>query len=61
VHGRYQRRLADSPLAGQPVAIRLLVRRFVCVKPGCDRSTFAEQVTGLTTPTLVTPHRCGQP
>jgi transposase len=50
VHGRYQRRLADTPLAGQPVVIRLLVRRFVCAKPGCGRSTFAEQVTGLTAP-----------
>jgi hypothetical protein len=50
VHGRYQRRLADTPLAGQPVMIRLLVRRFVCAEPGCSRSTFAEQVSGLTAP-----------
>jgi transposase len=50
VHGRYQRRLADTPLAGRPAVIRLLVRRFVCAEPGCDRSTFAEQVTGLTAP-----------
>jgi hypothetical protein len=50
VHGRYQRSLGDTPLAGQPVVIRLLVRRFVCAEPGCGRSTFAEQVTGLTAP-----------
>lgn len=50
VHGRYQRRLADTPLSVQPVVIQLLVRRFVCAEPGCGRSTFAEQVTGLTAP-----------
>jgi hypothetical protein len=32
------------------VVIRLLVRRFVCAEQGCGRSTFAEQVTGLSAP-----------
>jgi transposase len=50
VHGRYQRSLREAPLAGTPVVIRLWVRRFVCVNGGCARRTFAEQITGLTTP-----------
>jgi hypothetical protein len=50
VHGRYQRRLADTPQAGTPVTIRLQVRRFICAEPSCGRSTFAEQVPGLTAP-----------
>lgn len=50
VHGHYQRRLRDGPLAGMPVTIRLTVRRFVCDAAGCPRRTFVEQVPGLTTP-----------
>jgi transposase len=50
VHGRYQRRLADTPQAGAPVTIRLQVRRFICAEPSCGKSTFAEQVPGLTAP-----------
>jgi transposase len=50
VHGRYQRSLTDLALGGQPVVIRLEVRRFACRVAGCPRVTFAEQVDGLTTP-----------
>jgi len=50
VHGRYQRRLRDGPLAGIPVTIRLTVRRFMCDAQGCQRRTFAEQVPDLTGP-----------
>jgi transposase len=50
VHGRYQRTLADTALGGQPVVIQVQVRRFTCPDPGCARVTFAEQITGLTTP-----------
>jgi transposase len=50
VHGRYERMLRDSPLAGTPVVIRLTVRRFICDVAACARRTFAEQVPGLTTP-----------
>ena len=28
VHSRYQRRLSDLPCAGQPVGLRLIVRKF---------------------------------
>jgi hypothetical protein len=44
------RTMTDRALADRAVVIRLLVRRFVCLVPGCGRSTFAEQVPGLTTP-----------
>jgi transposase len=48
VHSRYDRRLADAPVGGRRVMIRLTVRRFFCAAPGCKRTTFAEQVDGLT-------------
>jgi len=48
VHSGYERRLADAPAGGQPVTIRLAVRRFFCGNPGCGAVTFAEQVPGLT-------------
>ncbi len=49
VHSAYERRLADAPVGGQPVTIRLVVRRFFCGNPDCGAVTFAEQVEGLTT------------
>jgi hypothetical protein len=30
------------------VIIRLEVRRFRCLSPGCPKATFAEQISGLT-------------
>ena len=48
VHSRYGRRLADAAIGGRRVVIRLTVRRFFCAVPGCERTTFAEQVEGLT-------------
>jgi hypothetical protein len=40
--------LADTAVGGQPVSIRLKVRRFVCARASCPRRTFVEQVDGLT-------------
>jgi transposase len=48
VHSRYARRLADAAIGGRRVVIRLTVRRFFCGCAGCKRTTFAEQVPGLT-------------
>ena len=48
IHSRYERTLADTAVGGQPVAIHLRVRRFVCVRSSCPRRTFVEQVDGLT-------------
>ncbi|RSM81906.1 ISL3 family transposase [Kibdelosporangium aridum] len=47
-HSRYDRRLADGSLAGQPVVLRLQVRRFFCDNGNCPVRTFAEQVDDLT-------------
>jgi transposase len=49
VHSRYQRRLADATIGGQPVVLRLEVRRFFCEHLDCQARTFTEQPTGLTT------------
>src|SRR5262249_8312747 len=48
VHSWYERRLADAPVAGQQVLIRLRVRRFICSTLGCARQIFTEQLAGLT-------------
>jgi transposase len=48
VHSRYCRTLADSPVGGRPLLVRLTVRRFFCDSPTCLRRTFVEQVAGLT-------------
>ena len=48
VHSRYGRRLADAAIGGRRVVIRLTVRRFFCGRADCERTTFAEQVPGLT-------------
>jgi transposase len=48
VHGRYERRLLDTAIAGREVSIRLEVRRFLCSSPECPKATLAEQVSGLT-------------
>jgi DNA-directed RNA polymerase subunit N (RpoN/RPB10) len=50
VHGRYERRLLDTAAGGREVVICLTVRRFLCQAPGCPKTTFAEQVSGLTSP-----------
>jgi transposase len=47
-HSRYDRKLADGSVAGQPVVLRLRVRRFFCDGQDCPVGTFAEQVEGVT-------------
>ena len=48
MHSGYVRRIADGPVGGRPVVIRLAVRRLFCGNPACPLTTFAEQVAGLT-------------
>jgi hypothetical protein len=48
VHSSYQRCVADTASGGQEVLIDLQVRRFFCGNPACAKTTFAEQVPGLT-------------
>ena len=49
VHSSYQRQLADTASGGREVLIDLQGRRFFCSNPTCGKTTFAEQVPGLTT------------
>ena len=42
VHSRYRRTLADLPCGGETICLRVLVRRFFCGNPQCQRRTFAE-------------------
>ncbi|MFF1414594.1 transposase family protein [Streptomyces sp. NPDC058289] len=44
----YERRLADTPVGGQPALVELTVRRLYCENTDCLRRTFVEQVEGLT-------------
>ncbi|WP_329618057.1 ISL3 family transposase [Streptomyces brevispora] len=48
VHSTYERRLADTPVGGQPVLVELTVRRLYCENTACPRRTFVEQAEGLT-------------
>jgi transposase len=43
VHSRYQRRLADLPIAGRRVVLMLRARRFRCEAVLCGRRIFAER------------------
>ncbi len=49
VHSMYMRRLADRPLGGRRVLLRLRIRRFFCDNGLCSRRTMAEQIPSLTT------------
>lgn len=37
IHSGYKRRLADRPIGGRRVVLRLRVRRFFCDNAACDR------------------------
>jgi transposase len=50
VHSRYERTLGDLPCQGQPVTLRVEVRRFRCPTPLCPRRTFAERLAGIAQP-----------
>ncbi|WP_434082931.1 transposase family protein [Acidisoma cladoniae] len=43
VHSRYHRCLADLPIAGRPVRLRVRARRFYCRTVLCGRRVFAER------------------
>lgn len=43
VHSRYRRSLADLPMAGRPVRLLLLARRFRCGSVCCGRRIFTER------------------
>lgn len=47
-HSRYVRHVADEAIGGRPVVIDVSVRRLYCENPDCSKTTFVEQVPGLT-------------
>ena len=47
IHSRYQRRVADLPVGGTSVTLRLHVRRFFCPNPRCPQHIFAERLPAL--------------
>ncbi|MFB8034031.1 transposase family protein [Streptomyces sp. NPDC056004] len=47
VHSSYERGLAERPLTGKKLQVRLRVRRFFYDRTSCRRKTFVEQVSGL--------------
>jgi transposase len=49
VHSRHERRIYDQAIGGRRTVIHLRLRRFFCDVGDCRKTTFAEQVTGLTT------------
>src|SRR3954463_12042424 len=47
VHSRYERTLGDLPCQGQPVTLRVEVRRFRCPAPLCSGGPFAGRRAGF--------------
>jgi transposase len=47
VHSRYTRKLAEEPVFGHRVRLRMAVRRFLCPGPQCPRRIFVEPLDGL--------------
>lgn len=47
-HSSYQRRLQSLPIDGKRVTLHLNVRKYRCRNPGCSRTVFAEQLSGIT-------------
>lgn len=50
IHSRYQRQVADLPLAGQAVTVYLQARRYFCDNPTCARQTFVERLPDFVAP-----------
>jgi transposase len=50
VQSTYVRTVTDLPFSGEPVVLRLQVRRFVCDTHGCPRRIFAERFPELVAP-----------
>lgn len=48
IHSRYIRSLADLPISGRAVRLRVAARRFRCDEARCTRRIFAERTAALT-------------
>jgi transposase len=51
IHSRYRRIVADLPGQGRGVVLRLVVRRFRCIRPDCSQRIFCERL-----PEVLPPH-----
>ena len=49
-HSQYERRLRDLPCLGQPVQLRLRLRRFRCRNRECPQKIFAERLPAIAAP-----------
>jgi transposase len=49
VHSRYTRTLAEEPVFGHQIRLRMTVRRFCCPGPSCPRRIFVEPLGGFAT------------
>jgi transposase len=47
VHSRYTRSLAEEPVFGHRVRLRMTLRRFLCTDAACSRRIFAEPLGGF--------------
>ena len=47
MHGYVERRVADVPVDGRPVVVRVRARRMRCSTMDCSRQTFREPLTGV--------------
>ena len=61
VHSRYARLLAEEPVFGRRVRLRMTVRRFFCFDSGCPRRIFAEPLNGFTAKHARTTTRLARP
>ncbi|MFD9422995.1 MULTISPECIES: transposase family protein [unclassified Streptomyces] len=52
VHAYHRRTVADLPVDGRRVLVRLCVWRLVCPVVGCPRQTFREQIPGRWNPSV---------
>jgi transposase len=57
IHSHYLRTVADLPEAGQPVILKLTVRRFFCRNALCPRRIFTERLPELVEPWAQMTHR----
>jgi transposase len=46
-HSRYSRQPSDLPCVGRKLRLQIIVRRFFCDNPDCQRRTFAERFPGV--------------
>ncbi|OYX68329.1 MAG: transposase, partial [Rhizobiales bacterium 35-66-30] len=59
-HGRSRRSLQDLPVQGQSVTVKLLLSRWRCVHPQCERQTFTDRLPTVAAPYARRTRRVGE-